>query len=76
MSAEIEWCDCLGPEAEEAGYHHTVKDHRWDCGGWTVNGPPCGGCVQCQAAQHWYYKELEEQEKREAWQEEKRWRDG
>lgn len=60
-------CDCimsLDPEWEG----HTVEDHdaEYCKAGWTLSGPPCGGCINCIQAQMYYYKFLDEQKKKNA----------
>lgn len=57
MSTDI--CDC--PLKDDPGYEgHTNTDH-WNercTGGWTFD-PPCGGCINCAAAQAAYYDRKE-----------------
>jgi hypothetical protein len=48
---------CMCPLKDAPEYEgHTEAEHRDEqcTGGWTFD-PPCGGCINCRAAQALYY---------------------
>jgi hypothetical protein len=55
-------CDCiLATHPEFDG--HTEGDHeRERCTGRWTSEPPCGGCLNCLAAQAYYYADLAKRE--------------
>lgn len=55
-------CECiLADHPEFEG--HTNEDHQKSyCSGFWTSQPPCGGCINCLAAQGYYYRELAEKE--------------
>ncbi len=52
---------CTCPESAMDFQFHVPDCSRYEnCGGWNLDGPPCGGCDSCMIAQTFYGLTLEE----------------
>ena len=53
-------CSCILADKEGPYAGHTDQDHEdEECSGrWTYE-PPCGGCINCDAARAYYYRMLD-----------------
>jgi len=53
---ETDLCHCiLNEDPQWIGHTNSEHDAEGCKAGWTMCGPPCGGCINCIAAQMAYY---------------------